>query len=310
MGRDMPPWPALEAFLAAARSGSFKEAAQALNLSAPALTRRIQTLEHHIGATLFDRKAKRAVLTTAGRHYSDRLRPGFESLRAAMLETRPDGHARPLRLRISHSLANLWLTPLLPRFCEKYPDIDLQLQSAGTPEALEAGLVDIGVFFSRDPLGGLAAAPLFRLDAFIVAAPKMLDRPLPRLRDLASYPLLDLTDPGAIWPEWLRAFGCAGGEAHTRFLFDSIEAMYQAASAGLGLALGFNPAVDPFLTDGRLCIVGEQRHRMPGDYYVATTRRALQHNAVRALWHFIAREGGAAAPRSAPTLATLNGPAA
>jgi LysR family glycine cleavage system transcriptional activator len=295
MGRDLPPWPGLEAFVAAAQSGSFKQAADHLNLSAPALTRRIQTLEHHVGARLFDRKAKRALLTRAGRHYFDRLRPGFESLRAVMLEMRPDAHARPLRLRISHSLANLWLAPRLPRFCDRYPDIDLQLQSAGTPDSLQAGLVDVGVFFSRDPLEGLAAERLFRLDAFIVGAPKMLDRPLPRRGELAGHPLLDLTDPGAIWPDWLRAFGCAGREAHAHLLFDSIEAMYQAASAGLGLALAFNPAVDSFLNDGRLRIVGEQRYRIPGAYYVATTQRALQHKSVRALWHWIAREGDAVA---------------
>jgi LysR family transcriptional regulator, glycine cleavage system transcriptional activator len=295
MGRDMPPWPALEAFMAAAQSGSFKEAAEHLNLSAPALTRRIQTLEHHVGARLFDRKAQRARLTAAGRHYAECLRPGFESLRTAMADLRPDAHARPLRLRISHSLAILWLTPRLPRFFEKHPGIDLQLQSAGTRDGLEAGIIDVGIFFSREPLEGLAAAALFQLDSFIVAAPQLLDRPLPRLEDLASdtaaWPLLDLTDPGAAWPEWLRASGCADLEAHTRVLFDSIQAMYQAASAGLGLALGFNPLVDPFLRDGQLRIVGEQRHRMAGAYYVVTTRRALQQKAVRALWHWIAREG-------------------
>lgn len=292
MGRNMPPWPALEAFLAAAQSNSFKEAARDLNLSAPALTRRIQTLERHVGARLFDRKAQRALLTTAGRRYFDRLRPGFESLPTAMAEMRPQAQARPLRLRISHSLAILWLTPRLPRFCEAYPDIDLQLQSAGTPDALDARLVDVGVFFSRDPLQGLAAAPLFPVDAFIVAAPKMLERQLLHVDDLSTCPLLDLTDPGAVWPEWLRAFGHADG-THTRLLFDSIEAMYQAAAAGLGLALGFNPVVDSFLNDGRLHIVGEYRYRIPGAYYVATTRRALQQKAVRALWQWIAREGAA-----------------
>jgi len=59
--------------------------------------------------------------------------------------------------------------------------------------------------------------------------------------------------------------------------------MYQAASSGLGLARGFNPLIDPFLNDGRLRIIGEQRHRMAGAYYVATTRRALQQKAVRPL---------------------------
>jgi LysR family glycine cleavage system transcriptional activator len=311
MGRNMPPWPALEAFMAAARSGSFKEAAAHLNLSAPALTRRIQALEHHVGARLFDRKAQRARLTAAGRHYAECLRPGFESLLTAMAELRPDTHARPLRLRVSHSFANLWLTPRLTRFFERHPGIDLQLQSAGTREGLEAGFIDVGIFFSREPLEGLAAAPLFQLDSFIVAAPKLLDGPLPRLQDpasdLSSWPLLDLTDPGAAWPDWLRAFGCAGDGAHTRVLFDSIQAMYQAASAGLGLALGFNPLVDPFLHDGRLRIVGEKRQRKAGAYYVATTRRALQQAAVRALWHWIAREGRAAASALGQTLELQRG---
>src|ERR1700679_1390036 len=48
MGRDIPPWPALEAFVVAARCGSFRQAAEQLGLSAPAFTRRIQTLEHHV----------------------------------------------------------------------------------------------------------------------------------------------------------------------------------------------------------------------------------------------------------------------
>jgi hypothetical protein len=67
---------------------------------------------------------------------------------------------------------------------------------------------------------------------------------------------------------------------------------------------------DPFLTDGRFRILGPQSYRMPGAHYVAPTQRALQQNAVRALWHFIAREGGAVAQRSALILASLNGPAA
>ncbi len=258
MGRDMPPWPALEAFMAAAQSSSFKRSRRSPQPQRAGPPRRIQTLEHHVGARLFDRKAQRALLTAAGRHYADRLRPGFENLRSAMAEMQPDAHARPLRLRISHSLAILWLTPRLPGFCEKHPGIDLQLQSVGTRDALEAGLIDIGIFFSRGPLEGLAAAPLFQLDSFVVAAPKLLDRRLPGLEGLTSCPLLDLTDPGALWPEWLRAFGCADREAHTHLLFDSIQAMYQAASAGLGLALGFNPLVDPFLDDGRLRVIGDE----------------------------------------------------
>jgi LysR family glycine cleavage system transcriptional activator len=311
MGRDTPPWPTLEAFVAAARSASFKEAATQLGLSAPAFTRRIQTLEHHVGLRLFDRDAQRAVLTAAGRHYFELLQPAFESLRAATAAMAPDARLRPLRLRISHSLATVWLAPRLARFCADHPDIDLQVQSSGTPDQLQSGLIDIGIFFSRAPFEGLAACRLFALDACIVAAPTLLDAPLPTLQDLALYPLLDLTDPGEIWPEWLQAAGYLGAQPRAKFLFDSIEVMYQAAAAGIGLALGLRPIVGPFLADGRLHIAFAQRYEMAGAYYVAATKETLRHTAARKLWRWIGEEGAAdvlALQQPAKSLLSANRP--
>jgi LysR family transcriptional regulator, glycine cleavage system transcriptional activator len=298
MARDIPPWPALEAFVCAARSGSFKEAAQALNLSAPAFSRRIQTLERHLGMRLFDRDAQRAVLTPAGRHYFHLVEPGFESLRLATAAMVPDARTRPLRLRISHSLATIWLAPRLAGFCADHPGIDLQLKSAGTPDDLEAGLIDIGVFFSRTPLDGFVAEKLFALEAFVVASPALIETPLADFGDLAAHPLLDLTDPGEIWPEWLRMAGYDGELPRRKFLFDSIEVMYQAAAAGVGLALGMRPIVDPFLAAGRLRIALTLTQTVPGAYYVAATKRTLRHAAARQLWRWIGAQGMATTPRA------------
>jgi LysR family transcriptional regulator, glycine cleavage system transcriptional activator len=126
----------------------------------------------------------------------------------------------------------------------------------------------------------------------------MLERPIATLEDLARSPLLDLTDPGEIWPEWLQAAGFDVPPPRPRFLFDSIEVMYQAASAGAGFALGLRPLVDPFLGDGRLHIALTRRHAMRGAYYVAATRQVLRHAAARKLWRWIGKEGeaGAMAP--------------
>lgn len=293
MARDIPPWPALEAFVAAARSGSFRQAAAELGLSAPAFTRRIQALEHYIGARLFDRDAQRAVLTPAGRHYFHLLEPGFESLRRAAAAMRPDGGSRPLRLRISHSLAALWLAPRLARFAAAHPDIDLQLESRGTPDELRSGLIDVGIFFSPTPFEDLAARQLFSLETSVVAAPALFADPSMQFEDLMRYPRLDLTDPGEIWPEWLRATGHEAALPRARFLFDSIEVMYQAAAAGAGLALGLRPIVDPFLADGRLRVVLTSRQEMAGAYYVAATKECLRHAAARRLWRWLGEEGGA-----------------
>ena len=53
--RRLPPLTAIEAFVQVARLGSLKAAAEALALSSPALTRRIQALERFVGHPLFER---------------------------------------------------------------------------------------------------------------------------------------------------------------------------------------------------------------------------------------------------------------
>jgi LysR family glycine cleavage system transcriptional activator len=69
--RRLPPLTAIEAFVQVARLGSVKAAAEALSLSSPALTRRIQALERFVGHPLFDR-----------RHQSVHLNPDGERLMA------------------------------------------------------------------------------------------------------------------------------------------------------------------------------------------------------------------------------------
>src|SRR3546814_11464559 len=51
----LPPLTSMEAFLEVARHGTVKAAASELGLSMPALSRRLQTLEHSVGRPLFDR---------------------------------------------------------------------------------------------------------------------------------------------------------------------------------------------------------------------------------------------------------------
>ena len=56
----------LRTFLAVAEEKSFSAAAQRLHITQPAISKRIQSLENHLGANLFDRIGKRVYLTEAG----------------------------------------------------------------------------------------------------------------------------------------------------------------------------------------------------------------------------------------------------
>ena len=87
MGRRLPPLPAIEAFLFAARSSSFRAAAQQLALSPSAFSRRLQTLETFIGVTLFERSAP-PTLTAAGRRYYQAVAGRLDEILVATEELR------------------------------------------------------------------------------------------------------------------------------------------------------------------------------------------------------------------------------
>ena len=95
--RRLPPLTAVEAFVQTARLGSVKAAAEALALSSPALTRRIQSLERFIGRPLFERRHQGVVLNLDGERLLAEIAPSLDALAMAM--ERATGEAALMRLR-------------------------------------------------------------------------------------------------------------------------------------------------------------------------------------------------------------------
>ena len=77
------PLGSIEAFVVVARSGSLARAAQIMNLTVPALSRRIQQLEAYLGLTLFRRLPRGLGLTEAGAAYFSALAPAWDGVRSA-----------------------------------------------------------------------------------------------------------------------------------------------------------------------------------------------------------------------------------
>jgi len=71
----------IEAFIELTETNSFAKAANNLNLSQPALSRRIQKLEHELGTTLFDRTTRKVQLSYSGRNFYDRARGIIEAIK-------------------------------------------------------------------------------------------------------------------------------------------------------------------------------------------------------------------------------------
>lgn len=127
MGRRLPSLTALRAFEAAARNGSFKQAAEELCVSQSAISHQIKDLEKSLGIDLFERHVRAVKLTVAGATYYPQLREAFDKIQGAttrLVETQAE---TVLNIQTYSTLAIRWLIPLLSEFSALAPDIDVRV---------------------------------------------------------------------------------------------------------------------------------------------------------------------------------------
>lgn len=163
----------LRQFVTIARTGSFVSASRELCIAQPPLTVSIRRLEEDLGLRLFDRHARGAQLTQAGKAL---LRPASEivarstDLRRLAGEI-AQGHRGQLRIGFVGSASYGLLPKLLRDFRAGHPDIDLNVMEMTSQQALQQ-------LDKREIDIGLVRAPvLYRTEARIVhsiAEPMML----------------------------------------------------------------------------------------------------------------------------------------
>ncbi|UCB53900.1 MAG: LysR family transcriptional regulator [Thiotrichales bacterium] len=129
----------IEAFLAVSETGSFSRAADTLFLSQPAISKRIQTLEHTLDITLFDRVGKSVRLTEAGHALLPSCRRIIEQIEEGkrIISNLRQTTSGVLKLATSHHIGLHRLPPVLYEFASHYPDVDLELNFMDSEQACE-----------------------------------------------------------------------------------------------------------------------------------------------------------------------------
>ena len=140
----------LKVFLEVARHLSFTEAADALNLTQPAVSAKIKALEASLDADLFYRLGRKIQLTSVGSYL---LEAGpklvdFENHLLNEINEIKRGKFSRLRVGCTPNVANGWLPKILFRYRQKYPDIELECLPFETVQllhkAITIGDVEIG----------------------------------------------------------------------------------------------------------------------------------------------------------------------
>jgi DNA-binding transcriptional LysR family regulator len=169
---------AMRVFATVVETGSFSRAAEQLQLSATAASRHVAELEKHLGAQLLQRSTRRLNLTGIGADYYDRCRLILADVeeaeaQAVTAESQPKGL---LRISLPHSFGLRYIAPLMPEFCKRYPELQLEFNfSDRTIDLVEEG-IDMALRITAELKTSLVARKLAPAGVVCCAAPDYLAR--------------------------------------------------------------------------------------------------------------------------------------
>ena len=146
---------AVRAFVAVAEEGQFRRAADCLDISQQAVSKRIAALEAELGIALFKRTPSGAALTQDGRTFLPHAGAILAAVREAFASVQPG--TRPLRVDVLDR--GTGAVDLLREFCQENPEAAVEMVigrgAASTVKSLLAGEIDAGYAYLRDVAGEL-----------------------------------------------------------------------------------------------------------------------------------------------------------
>jgi LysR family glycine cleavage system transcriptional activator len=247
--RKIPYLNGIRAFEAAARGGSFAAAAKELNVTPAAVSRMVRLLEQRLGLALFVREANRLALTPAGRSYQAGLTQIFDALANLTDQVRTLAANPVLTVGVGPTFAIRWLIPRLADFAKVAPEVDVRVTTGGVAAPFSDDWT-CGIRLGTGDWPGLIAEPLFAADLTPVCAPRVAAR-IKTPTALKSETLLRVAHAEEDWPRWFAAAGVPKLAAKGP-LFEYYGHALQAASDGVGVALGIRPYIDDDVAAGRL----------------------------------------------------------
>jgi DNA-binding transcriptional LysR family regulator len=284
----------VEAFLAIARSGGFARGSAVLHLSQPATSRRIKLLEAELGAPLFERLGRGAILTEAGHAFLPHAQALVASMRdgvAAVNAVRGTGQGA-VTLALVGTLASSSLTVRLRQLCQQHPGLDLRLRTALSAEVsalVLRGDAALGLRYGADPDPGLMSVIIHHERMVPVCPP---GHPLAagesdlgafagqRWLAFPAHPGTGGGDPYSALQLLLAAHGLGDAEI---LPIDSLTAQKRMVEAGFGLAIVQESSIEEELRTGTLCTIDAPALTATIPVALIRRRNAFQTGAARAL---------------------------
>ena len=269
----LPSLSSLRAFAAVADTGSYTQAATALNVSHAAVSQQVKALEERLGVPLVARDGRGITLTEEGETLARDLATGFAAIRRGVETLTGADAERPVQVTMSPAFAVRWFMPRITDFQKQHPEITLMLNPTAEVVELKPGGIDLAIRY-RDSRGpDTKVDPVLIADMVVVGTPALIGEQ-------------EITDPAMLVDmPWLQELGtnevadwiARHGVTLDRPLMITHmpgNLIMEAVRRGDGITYTARPWVEEELRSGQL--IGIFLEKAFGTYYIKTRPGVLR----------------------------------
>lgn len=257
MTRQTPPFAALRALEATARTGRVVDAADELSITHAAVSHQIRKLEAWFEVELFTRHGDGMRPSAAAADYARSVSHAFGLLADATTRLRSFTNHRPVRISALSFFFETWLLPNIQAFWRDHPEIDVYAICTGSLYSIDPLEPETDLFIRVAGDGsadwpGFDAHPLVPTAQTPLCSPFYLQQhgPIDTFETLLSCDLID--DSTHVWRDWLEAAGWRGERVKTARVFRDLSQGIASAMLGEGIVLAPKALVSQHLRLGTL----------------------------------------------------------
>lgn len=149
-----------------ARHPSLSSAASRLNITTGAISQQLQLVEERLGFIVFERHARGIRLTNLGHKLVESISPHLTAIEETIEQLSKEANNKPVRLKLTPSLAYKWLVPRLDDFQTTHPDIQVQIFAEGA--LVDSGCRDFDIAIDYGPMPYKTANTELLMEEFLL----------------------------------------------------------------------------------------------------------------------------------------------
>ena len=288
-----------------ARCGSFSGAAREMDISTPAVSKRLAQMEARLGVQLLNRTTRRVSLTQEGETYLQHARRILVDI-DDMERLVGNAVAAPkglLRVNATLGFGRSHIAPLISRFVKQHPEVQVELQLTVNPPPLNEDAFDVCIRFGEPPDARVIARQLAPNRRLLCASPAYLaQHGTPKVpHDLTRHNCIGIRQGSEGYGTWRLSSGKQTETVKVRGNLSTSdgEIAVNWALDGHGILMRAEWDIAKYLRSGRLRLVLEQWQTPPADIHVVYPQRHQLSARVRAFVDFLARHFEKSSTRAA-----------